>query len=502
MNYVLSVFGRGLTDPAELIVDCIERRFAAKQRQDSRLNNVRELVKSRNLDAAADILRQKAKTETDRLASDFLASAADIFLSRPKESVAILRRICAAEPGNLNALFALGLYCERAGLANEAITHYKGCVKLRNFAVPPHQRIAAIELSKGNLCRAIEEYNQLRSEFADDIITNLTLGHLFLGTDQTKAAEGCFDTAILLPDQLSEALEGPSEEDFSDWSEAKDFLKENPHCTDVELRLAEYISKNQPYSNPLPYYESVIEKCPFSVTAQLCLAGHYHRNCQYIEAAWFVQQARLVMDSLIDAYVGMAFCGKIKGNQVLTAAHLESASAIYTSSLSLLSDIFSLIETAKKSDQSCYFTDTQTLNHPAGSFDFTTSLDLVLLGKVRRESVDFENDASTCNSRWILNKYQSCKKSGSFEWLELPPLVEGKSFETYYHTALLAADPIRFAFAVTNFTEKARDGHFKSGLLDRLTVTLEECSMVKREETSWGFISEITGLHDRIAWAV
>src|SRR4030042_1634389 len=352
MSRLLEILGRGMTvDTADLIWHWLNIT-APKDGNDSlqiqQLNKVIGLMGNKKVEAAREQLRLYLFENPDCIRGRLASAAMCLNESQLDRAIEELNSVYLRQPNNTMALYALGHCYERLGKEAEAVEFYQDCLKFKNYLQLPRQRLAAVYFKNGQLEQTVAGYELLRSEYPDDLLTLLALGHLHIaGAKYVKAIE-TFNTAILIhPDNFH------AEDDCLDQLIAEGRLQEA--AEKLEGLLAEHTAKADflvkyddvlsvlgAKTEAISHYEDAIRICPGFLDATIKLGTHYLQIGDERLAAQQFNRAVEINDQIVDSYIGLAIAQKLTGNISAALVTLSLAAAIDANSSLLLAETATL----------------------------------------------------------------------------------------------------------------------------------------------------------------
>ncbi|GAJ00964.1 unnamed protein product, partial [marine sediment metagenome] len=259
-----------------------------------------------------------------------------------------LNSVYMRQPNNTMALYALGHCYERLGNESGAVEFYQDCLKFKNHLQLPRQRLAAVYFKNSQLEKTIQEYELLKDEYPDDILTLVILGHLYIAVAGYAKAIETFNTAILIhPDnfhtqddqvdqlisdgQLHEALE-----------QIEDVLEQQPDRADLIVKQADVLGMLGAGAEAVSQYQQAIRICPDFLEATIKLGTqHLQMHTDQLAAQQF-NRAVEINDQIVDAYIGLATAQKLAGKTSDALVTLSLATAIQPNSSFLFAETATL----------------------------------------------------------------------------------------------------------------------------------------------------------------
>ena len=349
MSQLLEILGRAITiDITDLIWHWLNAVKPLKDDSQAvrycELNKAIELIGDMKLDAATEQLRMYL-FENSSCTYGRLAVAA-IYLHNNKLSEAIkeLNSVYLRRPNNTMALYALGYCYERLGKESQAIEFYQDCLKFKSYLQLPAQRLAAIYFKKGQPEKTIEQYEILKTEYPDDISMLVTLGHLYIATENFMKAIETFNNAILIhPDNYHSQDDNVdqlfAEGQFHEALEQLEYLlEEQPNRADLLMKHADILRMLGSIPEAVSQYEEALVICPDFLEATIKLGTQYLQLHQEQLAAKQFNKAVEINDKIVDAYLGLATAQKLAGYMNDSIGTLSLAAAIQPNSTMLFAE--------------------------------------------------------------------------------------------------------------------------------------------------------------------
>ncbi len=510
MSRLLEILGRAVTiDTSDLIWHWFNASGALTEKhteQSESLAHIVELVGEMKLDAARDKLRlylfEHPECEFGRLAS----AAICLQSSRLEAAVKELNTVYFRFPNNTMALYALGNCYERLEKEQKAVEFYQDCLKFKNYLQLPHQRLAAIYLKNGQLDKAIQQYESLRTEYPDEISALMSLGDLYIANaDYTNAME-VFNTAILMhpdselqeDDNLMQPVDNGQVEEAL--VEHERLIEEEPERPDLIVRHADLLSAAGATEEAIQLYHQAAFMAPNYLAPAIKLGTEYLRIQQDRAAAHEFNRAVEINDKIVDSYIGLA-TAQLRGGIYKEAMEtLGLASAIQNNSSFLLAEI------AKIQFQLTFASSLSSYQATAGPDIMeavikahqnqvsATPMDAelayrfgVLLMSVRRitdaikafESVLLINP--TCHrARSMLSicLYEAGSEDSALNELRIWSFFDQETLYLHFKTALLYWDRIRFASTLINLEQSLSGNYTTSSPTANIAVVLQNLGIL------------------------
>jgi len=518
MSRLLEILGRAIAvDTADLIWHWLSTvKLAAGEDESTRceqFNRTIELMSRMKLATAAEQLRVYL-FENPACAHGRLAAAAIcLHEGQIEEAIKELNSVYLRQPNNTMALYALGHCYERLGKEAEAIEFYQDCLKFKSYLQLPAQRLAAIYFKNGQLEKAIQQYELLKSEYPDDIAALVTLGHLYIATGKYTEAVETFNTAILIhPDnfhgrddgvdqliaegELDEALE-----------QVEDQLQTQPDRVDLLLKRADILRMLGSTSDAVCQYEETLRFCPDFLEATIKLGTQYLQTGQDQLAARQFNKAVEINDNIVEAYIGLAIAQKLAGRIPDALGTLSLAAAIQPNSSLLFTETAILQFKTRlasdsafdEADESAGLTDAviaahcQQIQYRPQNPDLHYRLGLLLLnvGRLTHALSSFEtalrfNPAHTrARSKLAVCLFEAGRKNDALNQLTGPACLDKETLELHYRTALLYCDKIKFASSLINLERQLENNLSESDATVNISIILQNLGLLDREAVTW-----------------
>jgi len=518
MSRLLEILGGAIAvDTADLIWHWLNTvQLTPDQNKPSRceqFDRTLELMGSMKLAAAAEQLRLYLFDNPTCAHGRLAAAAICLHEGRIEEAIKELNSVYLRQPNNTMALYALGHCYERLGKEPQAVEFYQDCLKFKSYLQLPAQRLAAIYFKNGQLEKAIQQYELLKSEYPDHIAALVTLGHLYIAAGRHGEAVETFNTAILIhPDNFNAHDEGVeqliAEGELEEALEhVEDQLGAEPDRVELLLKRADILRMLGSTLDAIGQYEEALRLCPDFLEATIKLGTQYLQMGQDQLAAQQFNTAVEINDNIVEAYIGLAIAQKLAGRIPDALGTLSLAAAIQPNSSLLFAETAVLQfkmrlvtdSVFEEPEDSAGLTDTVIAAHceqiqcrPQNP-DLHYRLGLLLLnaGRLTHAISSFEttlrlNPAHTrARSKLAVCLFEAGRKNEALDQLTRPDGLDKQTLELYYRTALLYCDKVKFASSLINL-ERHLENNFSAsddatvnisiilqnlGLLDRVAVT-------------------------------
>ncbi len=518
MSRLLEILGGAIAvDTADLIWHWLNAvQLAPDENKPSRceqFDKTLELMSSMKLSTASEQLRLYLFENPTCAHGRLAAAAICLHEGQIQEAVKELNSVYLRQPNNTMALYALGHCYERLGKESQAIEFYQDCLKFKSYLQLPAQRLAAIYFKNGQLEKAIQQYELLKSEYPDDIAALVTLGHLYVAVAKYAEAVEIFNTAILIhPDNFSthddavEQLiaEGELEEALE---QVEDELQTQPDRVELLLKRADILRMQGATSDAVNQYEETLRFCPDFLEATIKLGTQYLQMGQDQPAAQQFNKAVEINDNIVEAYIGLAIAQKLASRIPDALGTLSLAAAIQPNSSLLFTETAILQFKTRlagdsvfdEPDDSADLTDAVIAAHceqiqcrPQNP-DLHYRLGLLLLnvGRLTHAISSFEttlrlNPAHTrARSKLAVCLFEAGRKDEALDQLTRPDGLDKETLELYYRTALLYCDKIKFASSLINLERQLENNFSASDATVNISIILQNLGLLDRVAVTW-----------------
>jgi tetratricopeptide (TPR) repeat protein len=352
MSKLLEVFGRAIAaGVADLIwewLNCV-KAGSVKREFEKDFDDILELMSRMEVEEAWHKLQFYLFENPACTRGRMAAAAVCLQRNMLPEAIEELNSVYLREPTNTLALYALGNCFERLGQESQAIEFYQDALKFKNYLTLPRQRLAAIYLKNSRLDKAIEEYEELRKENPDDVLSLVMLGHLYMANVQSEQAMEAFDRAILIHPDNFHCDENDDVDLLMAMGELEPaaerirwLLEKDDKRADLHLKLADILHMLGQDADAVQNLESALRLEPNCLEARIKYGMCLMRSGYLAGAAKEFGKALDINDEIIDAYVGLATAQKMAGKTAESYATLSLAAAIAPNSVLLFSHMAAL----------------------------------------------------------------------------------------------------------------------------------------------------------------
>ena len=126
------------------------------------------LLRGGQWEQAAEGLQKALRKKPDYLAVRLAMAATCAELGQFPRALEQLKLANQTHPGNVPVLFSLGFCLERLSQPDKAAEYYRDVVAADGAFRPARERLAAIEVARGNDQAAIEQYQALRQDYPEE----------------------------------------------------------------------------------------------------------------------------------------------------------------------------------------------------------------------------------------------------------------------------------------------------------------------------------------------
>lgn len=515
MSVLLGIIGRGITfDIADLIwhwFDLIQLDPDPNQpARLEQLNQAIELARQGKLEGAQQQLRLYLFDNPSCPFGRLVAGALCLQQNQLAEALEQLNSVYMRRPSNTMALYALGHCHERLGNEAQAIEFYQDCLKFKNFLQLPRQRLSAIYFKNGQLEKTIQEYELLKSEYPDDIPTLVALGHLYIATEDYDRAIDTFNTAILIhPDnflgtdeEVEFLLNQQQPHEALDVIETK--LQDQPDNLELLVRRGDIYAVLAETTEAIESYQHAIRICPDLLEATIKLGTQYLQMQQDEFAARQFNHAFEINDRVVDAYMGLAIAQKLFGRAKDALATLSLAGAIVPNSAILFAQAACLQFSGSQYEQ----------NHPNG---ISPQLASAIQAHQRQLSIDPSNpdlhyrlglllfslgnlpDAASAfqtvlrinptfdraRAKLAVCLFEAGRHDLASELLQTSNVLDAKTLDLHYQTALLYCDKLRFASSLLNLDHFMKETFTETSAAQNISIVLQNLGLLDRTVATW-----------------
>jgi tetratricopeptide (TPR) repeat protein len=517
-------------DTADLVWHWLDTTKPPKQDCESpqaqQLNNIIELLGNRKTETAREQIRLYLFENPDCTRGRLVSAAMCLNENRLDSAIEELNSVYLRQPNNTMALYALGHCYERLGKESEAVEFYQDCLKFKNYLQLPRQRLAAIYFKNGQLEKTITEYELLRSEYPDDLLTLLALGHLYIaGAKYIKAIE-TFNTAILIHPDNFHAEDDCLDQLIADGQlhkaaeQLENLLAAQPDRADLLVKYADILSMLGATTEAVSHYEDAIHICPGFLDATIKLGTHYLQMGDERLAAQQFNRAVEINDQIVDAYIGLAIAQKLAGDVSGALVTLSLAAAIDANSSLLLAETAtlqfktdSIVDPASHNeDDSIGLLENDSMNlikdvivahqqqiaHWPQNPDLHYRLGVLMMSvgrmdeavKLLQSALELNPTFARARSKLAVCLFEINQKQTAMEQLIGPDCLDKDTLELHYKMALLYCDKVKFASSLINLNRLLENNFTCTDATVNISVVLQNLGLLDRATAMWDNLSD------------
>jgi len=523
MSRLLEILGRAITaDAADLIWHWLDEVNAARNdtvhSSADHINKIIRLTGDKKIEAAEEQLRLYLFDNPGCVQGRLAAAAICLSKGDLPNAIEELNSVYMRRPNNTMALYALGHCYERLGRESEAIAFYQDCLKFKNYLLLPRQRLAAIYFKNGQLEKTINEYELLKDEYPDDISTLVTLGHLYIATDNLTKAIDTFNKAILIhpdnfrtdddeidrlinDDQLHQAME-----------QIEDMLEQQPERADLAIKRADVLAMLGEHSDAVSQYQHVLRHRPDFLEARVKLGTLYLQMDWQLLAAQQFNRAAEINDQIIEAYVGLALAQKQNKDFSEALGTLSLAAAIQPNSTLLLAEAATL-QFRLSLGESMHYDQNPTpsellpailqshrrqmkqrpqnpdLKYRLGLLTMTTGNMLDAIGALEC-ALQINPTHYRARTKMAICLFEVNRHELALQQLTGPKCLGKDTLDLHYKTALLYCDKFAFASSLINLERQLQNNFAAPDATVNISIVLQNLGLMDRAEAMWENLSE------------
>lgn len=518
MGVLLEIFGRALTvDTADLIwhwLNSIELpKDDSRSSQDDQLNKIIGSIGDMEFDTMQDQLKLYLFENPSCIYGRMAAAAICLHKNQLHEAIEELNSVYLRKPNNTTALYALGHCYERLGKESEAVEFYQDCLKFKSYLKFPCQRLAAIYFKNGQLEKTIQQYEQLKKEYPDDLSSLITLGHLYNATARYSEAIETFNTAILIQpdifltenDDIEQLIQtGQFQAALEQLESLSDQQFDRPELT---LRQADVLSMMGATAEAISQYQHALRICPDFLEATVKLGTQYLRmEAEHLAAQQF-NTAFEINDKIVDAYIGVATAHKLSGcfsealsTLSLAAAVQPNSSVLFAETSKLLfksvfPDILSCSDFDGSNDllKAVIESHHQQVSRQPNNADLYYRLGILMMSVgLLSDAINYFKMTLKINPTFdrARNKLSVCffesgDKDSAVNLLTSPEYLINDTLSLHYKTALLYCNKIKFASSVMNLDRYMEDNFASSDATVNISIVLQNLGLLDRVAAMW-----------------
>ncbi len=531
MSRLLEILGRGMeVDTADLIwhwLDITEPSQDDSQSAESqRLNKITKLISNKKIDMAREQLRLYLFENPTCVRGRLASAAIRLCENRLDKTIEELNSVYLRRPNNTMALYALGHCYERLGKEAEAVEFYQDCLKFKNYLQLPRQRLAAIYFKNGQLEKAEDEYELLRSEYPDDLLALLSLGYLYIAGTKYEKAIDTFNTAILIHPDNYHAEDEHLDQLIADGQlqqtaeELEELLQTQPDRADLITKYADVLSMLGAAEEAVSQYEDAVYICPGSLEATVKLGTQYlQMHSEHLAARQF-NRAVEINDQIVDSYIGLATAQQLAGDISGALVTLSLAAAIDANSSLLLAETATLQFKAGSAETTAFDEDEDSISlidndsinliedvirahkqqiaHRPQNPDLHYRLAVLMMSigsreeavKLLRKALEINPTYARARSKLAVCLFEANKKLAALEQLIGSDYLNKDTIELHYKVALLYCDRVKFASSLINLNLMLENNFTSADATVNISVVLQNLGLLDRAAAMWDNLSD------------
>lgn len=515
MYRLLEIIGRGLDlDPCRLVIDWFS--YCGNEDKDNELFEVIELIEQSKVESAYNELASYLRSNPDCVKGNIVAAAIHIDQRQLDRAIIHLKAALNKQINNTLALFLMGYCLEVTGEDREAVKYYQDCLKFKAYLKLPSYRLASYYFKNGQIEKTIEQYDVLQNNCPENLDILMTLGYLNITRGELKKAEENFNKAILMypdsqlgdDDQIQKFM---AEGEFYQALEVVEntIANQGENATSVTTR-ADILALMGSTEESIAEYKKAIWFNSHYIEPRIKLGSLYRKIGDRKKSAMQYLAAMEINDKIVDTYIGLVLIKKLQKKRNKAISNLMSSSIIMKNSQILVAEATRLlfIENDREiSGDKSYNIETtleQIVNayisvpYSEQSKEVAIYLAMLLMagnnyamaGEILTD-IYKANPADNIVAKLLsFTMFEQGDKKGTLELLKPPELPNEKILETYYETAILYCDKLKFASTMINFSKFYELG--SSGITDLKQVSqiLQEIGVLNRAEILYDNIND------------
>ncbi len=358
MSHLLELLGRGLSGD---IGDLLDRYFWSPQTR-----SIEELrsqcsqhpdwpdlhfqlgvayLRAVQLDEAVSYLTQACRRKPGYIAARLALASA---LEEKSDTAGALEQLKIANqtrPSEVPVLFAIGFCLEKLCRPGDAAEYYRDAIAREPSFVPARQRLAALDVYRGELDEAIRQYEDLCRIGADQGWVHGALGHLNYRAGRYAESIEHFQAAIVLEPENWALVDDEVESLIADGHirEAMErlhgLIEQQGPFPDLYARLADLYSRCGDDEAATKYYLSALDVQPNYLEATVKLGTHHLIFGRWERAAEAFHQAAELSEKLLTNYVGVGVAQLAAGKKGEAMNSFDLAAAVEPNGTLLLTEM-------------------------------------------------------------------------------------------------------------------------------------------------------------------
>jgi tetratricopeptide (TPR) repeat protein len=524
MSRLLEILGRAITvDTAELIWHWINvTGFPAEDDKSPRYQHMQktiELMSGMKLDAATEHLRLYLFENPSCTHGRLAAAAICLNNNQLNDAIKELNSVYMRQPNNTMALYALGHCYERLGKESQAVEFYQDCLKFKNYLQLPAQRLAAIYFKNAQFEKTIQQYELLRDEYPDDILSLITLGHLYIVTGRFEQAVETLNKAILIHPDNFQNQDGNidqliSEGQFYDALECiEDLLQDHPDRPDLIMKHADVLRMTGAMSDAASRYEDALRICPDFLEVTIKLGTQYLQMEQEHLAAQQFNRAVEINDNIVEAYISLAIAQKASGNTSDALGTLSLAAAIQPNSSLLFNETATLRFKAGLREDMPYdckddynslteaviVAHRMQINNRPYNPDLHYRLGVLMMNAGRKDeaikafqiALEIYPGYTRAQSKLSICLFEADRKEEALDVMTCTERLDKDTLDLHYQTALLYCDRVKFASSLINLEQHLDRIYACTDATVNISIILQNLGLLDRATAMWDNLTDI-----------
>ncbi len=525
MSALLEILGRAITvDTADLITYWLDAVKLPKDNSESaqyqQLNKIIGLLGDRKLDAAREQIRLYLFENPSCTLGRMAATVVLLQKNQIQNAIEELNSVYLRQPNNTMALYALGHCYERLDKEAQAIEFYQDCLKFKRYLQLPAQRLAAIYFKNGQLEKTIQQYELLKNEYPDDISTLVTLGHLYIASQEYTKAIETFNTAILLhpgnfyADDDDVDLLIADGQFYDALEHIQDMMQNQPDRPDLIAKCADLLAMLGSTEEAVAQYEEAIRLCPDFLEATIKLGTQYLQLNDEQAAAKQFNRSVEINDKIVDAYIGLATASKLASDTPYALATLSLAAAIQPNSSFLFAETATLQFKARFGQnfpcpdghdaasliEAVICAHKKQISSRPNNPDLHYRLGVLLMSTARLKdailsfhtALKINPTYHRANSKLAVCLFETNQKKLALEQLNPPEYLNNDTLQLHYKIAILYCDKLKFASSLLNLDRLLEESFTRADATVNISIVLQNLGLLDRVTATWDNLSDTT----------
>ena len=538
MSFALELLGKGLEEDLMRFIlpfanplsnDDLEMLQEAIDKQPNHIANQLRLaihfVQSGNADKAEQVFDAILKYNPSHLDARLARASMYAASGDLEKAIAQLEEACKHFPDDVRVLYGIAHCFEREGKVDQAIEYYTRVAKSKSFLKEAWQRLAAIELHRDNIPKAIEYCNELKERFPEDSWGYMILGQLYFSIEDYEQAMDSFERGLLIEPENFDDRDDDVEALVKDgqFEQAIELVKmaieeEHGSFPTTFVRLGDLYCQLGSDQHAVMAYKRALEIYPGYLEAAVKLGTQHMRMHRYFKAAEAFNDAVEINDRIVAAYIGLGASQFLAGRPDAAEDTFDLACALEPNTNLLFAEINRLhiklaiqnseiidIDESEIGYEGKDLLDVQFARYRRGLEDSPNKAELhynyalLLRSKgmvdnaIRHYSRSLETNPSFQRARFKMALALREKKKYQESTSEF---IKGMQIshdhcELHYKLALMYCDKLQFALAVEH-VETAPDAmDVGISLGANINLALQNMGLVNRAEATWRTVCEL-----------